>query len=265
MRANAMQSTIVRVADGVRDPRTSIGHIYVWRVLAWDFTLREVEERTAALAEESNTPAYRVSGSWLDRAEREDRSISATKLIGLAAVYDLTPAEMLTFCPDLSPAPDRVFVMPSPGSNHHQLAEPAPFELKRWLSGLILNTVPPDRTMLLVPDAGIVPVHLRSAVIGLSDASLESMIPTGSIVFADTQKKSIADRRKWHNEFGRPVYLLLTRDGYHCGFCSLDAKAEWLNVVPPILSRDSQDRRRKFKRDVEVVGTVVATFIRRPS
>jgi hypothetical protein len=40
------------------------------------------------------------------------------------------------------------------------------------------------------------------------------MIPAGSIVQIDTRKRAILSRRDWTNEFKRPIYFLMTREGY---------------------------------------------------
>jgi hypothetical protein len=62
-------------------------------------TLRETEERCAQVAQQWGNDAYRISASWLDRVERENRGLSATKLIVLAYIYNLSTDQMLSFCP----------------------------------------------------------------------------------------------------------------------------------------------------------------------
>jgi hypothetical protein len=88
------------------------------------------------------------------------------------------------------------------------------------------------------------------------------MIPSGSIVLIDTQKRAIASRREWTNEFNRPIYFLYTRTGYISGFCELDKAAEWLTVVPHPLSFETSKRWR-FKKEIEVIGTVAGVLMRR--
>ena len=60
----------------------------------WQLTLREVEERSLKLAQQWGNPAYRISASWLDRVERENRGLSATKLIVLAVIYKIGRAHV---------------------------------------------------------------------------------------------------------------------------------------------------------------------------
>jgi hypothetical protein len=73
--------------------------------LKWQLTLREVDERSSCLAQQWENPAYKISASWLDRVEREDRGLSATKLIVLAAIYGLTADQMTALCPASSVRP----------------------------------------------------------------------------------------------------------------------------------------------------------------
>src|ERR1700759_4035682 len=65
----------------------------------WRLTLREVESRSLQLAQSWGNPSYGISASWLDRVERENRELSATKLIVLAVIYSLTAEAMLALCP----------------------------------------------------------------------------------------------------------------------------------------------------------------------
>src|SRR5579871_4284648 len=67
--------------------------------LQWQLTLREVEERSCKLAQQWDNPSYRISASWLDRVERQNRDLSATKLIVLAVIYGLTAEQMIALCP----------------------------------------------------------------------------------------------------------------------------------------------------------------------
>ena len=133
---------------------------------------------------------------------------------------------------------------------------------KVWLPDHLVTDVPPELTALLPPENGLVPNHYLRGIIGRQDRTLEPMIRAGSIVLIDTRKKSIASRREWNHEFDRPIYFLLTRDGYVSGFCELDRDTDWLTVIPHALSFES-NRRWRYKKEIEVVGTVVAAVVRR--
>ena len=229
--------------------------------LAWKLTLREVEQRTLRLAQQWGNPAYRISASWLDRVERENRGLSAMKLIVLASVYSLTPEQMLAMCPPAEAAFGHTEEVSVP--NATLLAE-GNLEAygKVWLPDELVTDTPPEATALLPAESGLVPTHYRRGVIGRQDRTLEPMIRAGSIVLIDTQKRSIAGRREWNHEFDRPIYFLLTREGYVSGFCELDRESDWLTVIPHALSFES-NRRWRYKKEIEVIGTVVAAVVRR--
>jgi transcriptional regulator with XRE-family HTH domain len=226
--------------------------------LAWKLTLREVEERTLRLAQQWGNPAYRISASWLDRVERENRGLSATKLIVLASVYSLGAEQLLELVPATSTPLEDTSI-----PNATLLAQgPLEEQAKFWMPDSLVTDLPPQSTTLLPPLEGLLPAHYRRGIIGREDRTLEPMIRAGSIVLIDTQKRSIAGRRDWNHEFDRPIYFLLTRTGYISGFCELDKDAEWLTVIPHALSFE-QNRRWRYKREIEVVGTVAAAFVRR--
>jgi transcriptional regulator with XRE-family HTH domain len=231
--------------------------------LQWQLTLREVEERSIRLAQQWENPAYRISASWLDRVEREDRGLSATKLIVLAVIYGLTAEQMIALCPESNNKPQHQLDTVS-APNATLLLSEGPLEerAKALLPDSFLADAPPQATTLLATDSETLPANYRRAVVGCRDRMLEPMIPAGSVVLIDTQKRTIASRKQWTNEFNRPIYFLITRTEYVVGFCELDKHAEWLTVVPHPLSYETS-RRWRFKKEIEVVGTVAAVFSKR--
>ena len=232
--------------------------------LQWQLTLREVEERSSQLATQWQNSSYRISASWLDRVEREDRGLSATKLIVLAVIYGLTAEQMIALCPASDTGPGHALSQVS-APNATLLLSPGPLEqhAKHWLPDDFLTDPSPDTTTLLPSAQGMLPSHYRRGVIGQRDRMLEPMIRGGSIVLIDTLKRAIASRREWTHEFDRPIYFLFTRTGYASGFCELDKDSEWLTLVPHPLSYESSKRWR-YKKEIEVVGTVAGVLMRRP-
>lgn len=228
------------------------------------FTLRETEERCAQVAQKWGNDAYRISASWLNRVEREDRGLSATKLIVLAYIYNLSTDQMLSLCPGSNEGSTQLLEASSPNST--LLLSKGPLErlARAWVPDNLISNPPPDETMLLESDCKMLPPHYHRGIIGKNDRTMEPMILAGSIVLIDSQRRAIAGRKDWTNEFNRPIYFLFTRNGYFCGFCELDKKAEWLTLVPHMLSPEpNDDRRWRYRREVEVVGTVAGLFTRR--
>ena len=231
-----------------------------------ELTLREVEERTSQLAQQWGNSAYRISGSWLDRVERENRGLSATKLIVLAFIYNLTMEQMLALCPGVNESPAQLEFVSRPNATLLLAEGPLADHAKLWMPDTLVTDPPPENTMLLQSDQRVLPTHYRRGIIGKRDRTMEPMILAGSIVLIDTQKRAIAKRKDWTNEFDRPIYFLLTRTSYLCGFCELDKQAEYLKLVPHALSTqiaDEDERRWKYRQQVEVIGTVAAVFTRR--
>jgi hypothetical protein len=228
----------------------------------WDLTLREVEERRNLLAQQWGNPSFKISASWLDRVERENRELSAAKLIVLAYVYGLTTDQMLALCQGPSQSPAQLEQISSPNSTQLLLQGPLELHARLWLPDTLVTDQPPEDTLLLPTDQTTLPSHYRRGVIGRRDRTMEPMIRVGSIVLIDIQKRAIAGRKDWNNEFDRPIYFLFTRTGYVCGFCEIDKKAEWLTLVPHNLSYET-NKRWKYRKEIEVVGMVAGVFSRR--
>ena len=229
-------------------------------------SLREVEDRAVQLSQQWGNSAYRISASWLDRVERENRLLSATKLIVLAFLYNLTMEQMLALCPGANESPAQLELVSSPNSTLLLAKGPLADHARVWLPDTFVTDLPPKDTMLLRSDQGVLPAHYRRGIIGRRDKTMEPMVLAGSIVMIDTQKRAIARRKDWSSEYDRPIYFLLTRSSYFCGFCELDKKGEYLTLVPHALSpqtEDAEERRWKYRKQVEVIGTVVAVFTRR--
>jgi transcriptional regulator with XRE-family HTH domain len=229
----------------------------------WKLSLREVEERSSQLAGQWQNPAYRISASWLDRVEREDRGLSATKLIVLAVIYGLTAEQMIALCPASGAGPGHELSQIS-APNATLLLSSGSLEqyAKQCLPDSFLTDPLPDATTLLPSGQGILPSQYKRGVIGQRDRMLEPMIRGGSIVLIDTLKRAIAGRKEWRHEFDRPIYFLLTRTSYVAGFCELDRDSEWLTMVPHPLSYETTKRWR-YKKEIEVIGTVAGVLMRR--
>ena len=226
----------------------------------WGLTLREVEGRSVRLAEEWGNPSFRISASWLARVERDDRDLSASKLIVLAVIFSIPADQLLGLYPTgngNTPHYDRIS---SPNTTLLLTDELLAEQARSWLPEDIISQPVPERTTLLPPEEHL-PGHYRYGVLGEQDNPLAPMIRAGSFLFINTQRRAIAHRREWTTEFDRPVYFLLTHTGYICGWCDLDKDAEWLTLVPHSLSYASAFR-WKYRKDVEVIGRIAAVLQR---
>jgi transcriptional regulator with XRE-family HTH domain len=220
-------------------------------------SLRDVRDRSTALAQEWGSSIYEISGSWLARLESGTHEMTVPKLIALATIYRERPEELLRHChpgqskleqaekENITQSSERGLELDQPG---RQLL-PENFGLESI----------PEETKLL-PLEGQLSCSYRRAIVGRQDRVLEPMIRPGSVLKVDTQKRIIAPRKEWTNEFDRPIYLLLTRTSYLCSWCELDKDGTWLTLVSHPLSHEPCQRWR-YKKEVEVIGRVVAVAI----
>ena len=116
-------------------------------------------------------------------------------------------------------------------------------DLARYLLPDTIGTdQPPEETTLLAAENRLAGAPYIRGIIGKRDRTLDPMIPPGSIVQIETQKRTISSRKDWTDEFKRPIYFLATRDGYVCGWCELDRDSDWLTLIPHPLSPTSSRR-----------------------
>jgi len=231
--------------------------------LRWGLSLREVEERSFSLAQECGEPSYQISGSWLARVERGKHELTIPKLLSLATIYNLPPEELLRQCRPRGVALPHSNQFQEQGPNTTLLLAKGPLEeqARYLLPDGFSSDLPPEETTLLPPEDGLQPSQYRRAIIGRRDRTLDPMLRAGSIIKIDTQKRAIASRKDWANEFDRPIYFLFTHAGYVCGWCELDRDSIWLTLVTHPLSRATSQRWR-YRKEVEVIGRVVAGAMR---
>jgi transcriptional regulator with XRE-family HTH domain len=224
----------------------------------WQLSLREVEERSLRFAQEHGSQSHQISASWLVRLEREKHELTVNKLISLANIYNIPAQELLdSICP-VSPQP--VLRRLSTPNATTLLTEGPLEDQAKYLIPDAPFVEPPDETQLLPLGGGLLQTSIRRGIIGKRDRTLEPMIPPGSIVHFDSQQRAISSRKDWTHEFKRPIYFLMSREGYVCGWCELDKKSEWLTLVPHPLSPASS-RRWKYRTEIENLGRVVAVAI----
>src|ERR1700722_7600416 len=227
----------------------------------WQLSLREVEERSLRFAQERGNQSYQVSASWLDRLEREEHELTVNKLISLADIYNVPNDQLLR-----SMYPDKAQTtvlrqLSSPNATILLTEGPLEDQAKYLLPDTPVSSQPPEETPLLAVENGHSIAPYRRGIIGKRDLTLDPMIPAGSVVQIDTQKRAISSRKDWTHEFQRPIYFLMTREGYVCGWCELDKDSDWLTLIPHPLSPASS-RRWEYRTEIENIGRVIVAAIR---
>ena len=227
----------------------------------WQLSLREVEERSLRLAQQWGNPSYQISASWLDRVEREERELAVNKLVVLASIYNIPMERLLPSLQSEDSQPMLLKQFSSPNATILLRGGPLEEQAKYLLSDELGRDTPPDETALLSLGNGELSMPFRRGIIGKRDRTLDPMIPAGSIVQIDTRKRAISLRKDWPHEFHRPIYFLMTRDAYACGWCELDKKSEWLTLIPHPLSPESS-RRWRYRKEIESIGRVIVVAVR---
>src|ERR1700722_7675453 len=227
----------------------------------WQLSLREVEKRSLHLAQEKGNQSYQVSASWLDRLERGEHELSVSKLMALAEIYNVSTGQLLR-CIDPGSEQNLIPGPLSPENASMLLGEGSLEAQARYLlPDKPVPAQPPDEeTSLLVEENGQSPARYKRGIIGKRDLNLYPMIPAGSIVEIDTRQRAISTRRNWTQEFPRPIYFLMTRDAYVCGWCELDKNSDWLTLIPHSLS-PAPSRRWRYRTEIESIGRVIMVAI----
>jgi transcriptional regulator with XRE-family HTH domain len=227
----------------------------------WRLSLREVEQRSRRIAHGRGDRSYQVSASWLGRLESGEHELTISKLIALAEIYSI-PTDQLIRSFYLENEQSLILAQLSSPNETLLLAEGTE---KSQTTPLRRDTPLPDRspgeTTQLPTENGTALGRYRRAIIGKLDLTLDPMIPAGSIVRIDTSKREISQKKDWTHEFQRPIYFLITREGYVCGWCELDRASDWLTLIPHPLSAASS-RRWKYRTEIENLGRVIAVAIR---
>jgi transcriptional regulator with XRE-family HTH domain len=227
----------------------------------WKLSLREVEERSVRIARERGNQSYQVSASWLDRLEREEHELTVNKLIVLAEIYNLPPEQLLRSVYPGNPQPGLLRQLSGPNATMLLTDGLLEQQAKYLIPDTLGPDQPPDETTLLSTRNGFLPTPYRRGILGKLDPTLEPMIPAGSIVHINTRERAISSRKDWTHEFQRPIYFLMTRDGYVCGWCEVDKVSDCLTLIPHPLSPASS-RRWKYRTEIENMGRVVGVAIR---
>ena len=219
----------------------------------WQLSLREVEKRSLCLAQEKGNQSYQVSASWLHRLEREEHELSVSKLMALAEIYNVSPGQLLR-CIDPGSGQNLIPRQLFPENASMILGEGSLEAQANLLSDKPVPAQPPDNeTSLLAAENGQSPTPYRRGIIGKHDLTLHPMIPAGSIVQIDTQKRAISTAKKldpripaahlFPDDSGR-LCLRLVRVGQKLRLADVDTA---FAIASPKQEMEVQDRNRKHR------------------
>lgn len=225
--------------------------------------MRDVELASQKIAEKYHNDDFAVLISRLSEIENRGLVPSVYKLYSLCAIYRLDFQEVLEWY-GISlaalPADSQCIEVPSThlasfkGNVHGEVPLPLSLEpgidLRRttYVSRMIQRW---GKIPLLLLDAVDLKDH-RYGFIGTDDWFMFPILQPGAFVVIDETQRKVANSG-WNNEFERPIYFFEHRQGYACGWCSLDPERLILQPHPasmcsPIIFN--------YPTDIDIVGQV---------
>ncbi len=94
----------------------------------------------------------------------------------------------------------------------------------------------------------------RYGLIGTDDWFMYPIIPPGSLVVIDDNRRRIAESG-WNSEFDRPIYFLEHREGYACAWCTL--RDDRLVLQPHPIS-GCEPEFYAYPSEIEVIGQITS-------
>ncbi len=230
---------------------------------------RDVEHASRQIASWHGSDEFAIPLARLADIENRGTVPSIHRIYTLCAIYRLDPFEVCRwYGVDFSRLPADAARLPTPKTHpiqfdieeHGEIQVPLLLDpgldirkttflsrmIQRW--GIL--------PVMLV--SGLDPKHHRYGFIGLEDWSMYPLIQPGALVLIDDTQKKI-ETGGWTSEWERPIYFFEHRDGFLCGWCSLED--DRLTVIPHPAS-DYSPRVFLYPQEIEVIGQVVGVATR---
>jgi len=231
-------------------------------------TLRDVEVASITLADTRGIEEFVINPSRLSDIETKGVVPSIYRLYVLSVIYRADYAELLKlYGVDLG-ATVSDYAVCRPGKTH----------ILEVMNGRGSTNVPVKLDPgfdfrrstdmgRMIENWGVVPLQYLQdlqknkytyAYVGTEDLTMYPLILPGSFLQIDESRTRVEDS-KWRSEFERPIYLIETRDGHVCCWCSVKRgeivlQSHPLSPVPP--------RILKHPQEAEVLGQVVGVAMR---
>jgi transcriptional regulator with XRE-family HTH domain len=224
---------------------------------------RDVEEASLRIAERHKNEEFIIALSRLSDIENKGTVPTIYRLYSLCAIYRLNLSDALRWygvdpiglqadstAIQLAQTHMVGLVADGQGEVSIPLALDPGFDIRKttYLSRMIQRW---GRVPLALLQDLDVQSH-RYAFIGSEDWTMYPLIPPNAFVLIDESKKKIANTG-WTSEFDRPIYFFEHRQGYVCGWCSLN---ENQLVVQPHPASMCPPQVWVYPEQIEVVGQV---------
>lgn len=224
-------------------------------------TYRDVEQAGQEVARRRGSPEFLIPLSRLADIENAGKVPSVFRLYTLCAVYRLDFQEVLSWygipldqlvADSLQVELKETHPLPGPTTRTitlpHALAAEIDLSKTTFLSHLIREWGKVPLSFL----NGIDLKQHRYGLIGLEDWSMFPILRPGSLVLIDDGRRRIM-RSGWGNEFERPIYFLEHRQGFTCGWCTLQ---DGHLLVQPHPASEKNPQVFRYPEEIDVLGQV---------
>ena len=229
-------------------------------------TYRDVAEASREIAGRRGAAEFRISLGGLAQIENGGRVPSVFRIYALCAIYRLDFHEVLRWygVPVESLAAESLRIghgvthaIQITGNGYGAIPQPVDTGIDQnrttFLSSPLREWVRQWGSLPLNIMGGVDRRQYRYGLIGLEDRSMFPILRPGSLVQIDEERRRIAGAG-WSSEFDRPIYFLEHRDGYACGWCTLD-RGRLVVLSHP--ASEKAPRIFRYPDEIEVLGQVV--------
>ncbi|MEZ5351630.1 MAG: helix-turn-helix transcriptional regulator [Bryobacteraceae bacterium] len=232
---------------------------------------RDVEQASLSIAQRHGNDEFFLALSRLSDIENKGSVPSVFRLYSLCVIYRLDFVETLSwFGVSLSQLPADAASLPI--DNTHAIG----FSSNDYSQTHIPIALDPGidlrKTTFLsrmIQRWGTLPLILLNRLdlknhvygfIGNEDWSMHPILAPGSLILIDTTRRDLSPG-VWANEYERPIHFLEHRDGFRCGWCSLDEQRANL-IVQPHPASGKNPTVFRYPNEVEVIGQVTGVAMR---
>jgi transcriptional regulator with XRE-family HTH domain len=228
-------------------------------------TLQRVEQLGSQIASALNNQEFAVPMSRLSHIETKGVVPSIYRIHSLARIYRLTPDTILEWYGIRQSALESLQLEESPKGRFALFRRPKEVEVPVSIDPSFDPRVSAEIGRV-IEAWGEIPFTFLSqfrnrqyvyAYIGAEDNMMNPLLPPGSFVQVDPTRRSVK-KTGWQNEFDRPIYVIDSRAGLICCWCSVSDRK--LVLQPHPLS--GEDVKIYSTEEVEIVGQVIGMATR---
>jgi transcriptional regulator with XRE-family HTH domain len=234
-------------------------------------SLRDVERASYVIAEHLQSHEFVIVLSRLSDIESKGVTPSIQRLCSLAWIYRVPIDKVLAFYGIDFDRESFALIgkLPLSGTEKTCVLEsemPEKIELPMLEPAFTLTDTSPIKRF--IEDWGVLPVaHLKHLAsegylyvhIGTEDRMMYPLLRPGSFVQVDQSLRKVR-LSGWSSDYDRPIYLVETREGYACCWCSQPRRDQL--ILQPHPHSTVGPRVLRHPQEAEVVGTVVGIAMR---